>query len=317
MAPDDTTTRPTGELVTTRFTNASTEWFHQDAAPPWMFDAPARPATGRARRRLMLGSVAAGLCLVSAVAGGLVEASIARDGTGAAPAAAAVAARVGATALTDTVKRTAAPLNGVASVVAAVAPSVVTIETQGAGFGRRSRGGATGVGSGFVVGSDGWILTCDHVVASSDAITVTFSNGRTFDAVVAAEDAGLDLAVLKIDARGLPSVTLGSSASIVLGQEAIVIGSPLGDYPGSVSDGIVSGLERTITVQSYVYGGGNTFQHLIQTDAAINPGNSGGPLLDAAGTVVGIVSAESGEAQGIGFAIPVDRATSLLDRTGV
>ena len=110
---------------------------------------------------------------------------------------------------------------------------------------------------------------------------------------------------------------LGVSGTLQVGQEAIVVGSPLGDYPGSVTEGVISGLERTITVSAFSDRSGSTFTHLIQTDAAINPGNSGGPLLDSTGEVVGIVSAESGAAQGIGFAIPVDLALSLLKHAGV
>ena len=197
--------------------------------------------------------------------------------------------------------------SGVIAVAAAAAPSVVTVQAQSSGFGRRFPGGvSSGTGSGFVVGSGGWILTCDHVVAGADTVSVTLADGRSFDASVKAEDAGLDLALLKIGAKDLPAMKLGVSGTLQVGQEAIVVGSPLGDYPGSVTEGVVSGLERTINVSAFSDRSGSTFSHLIQTDAAINPGNSGGPMLDSTGEVVGIVSAESGAAQGIGFAIPVD-----------
>ena len=181
-----------------------------------------------------------------------------------------------------------------------MSPSVVTITTVGAGR------GTSGVGSGVIVDARGWILTNNHVVADSNSMTVTLADGRTFDGTVAATDATHDLAIVKVDATGLPTATLGDSTTLQVGQLVVAIGSPLGTYTGSVTSGIVSALGRSITIER------ESLTDLIQTDAAINPGNSGGPLLDASGKVIGIDTAEAGSAQGIGFAIPIETAKALI-----
>ena len=308
--------------VTDRAVTDTAPWW-----PPYAAEGGTTPApteTGwrdSPSRRLALLPLVVGLCLLSAIVGGVVGASITQGSIGGPNVAAAgVTDSNGSAARMLSLTANDAPraASGVVAVAAAAAPSVVTIQVQSSGFGRRFPGGvSTGTGSGFVVGSGGWILTCDHVVAGADTVSVTLADGRSFDASVKAEDAGLDLALLRIPARDLPSVKLGVSATLVVGQEAIVVGSPLGDYPGSVTEGVISGLERTISVSTFSGRTGSTFSHLIQTDAAINPGNSGGPLLDATGEVMGIVSAESDTAQGIGFAIPVDLAQPMLKHAGV
>ena len=116
-----------------------------------------------------------------------------------------------------------------------------------------------------------------------------------------------DLAIVKVDATGLPALGLDASKGLAIGDDVIAIGTPLGDYPGSVTTGIVSGLGRSISIR-----GLGTLDGLIQTDAAVNPGNSGGPLLDGAGRVVGITTATSSSAQGISFAIPIDAARPYM-----
>jgi S1-C subfamily serine protease len=164
----------------------------------------------------------------------------------------------------------------------------------------------TGIGSGFIVASDGWIVTNHHVVEGASALTVQLSNGKTYPATVYGTDTLTDLAIVKIDATGLPTAPLGTSANLQIGEQAIAIGDPLGQYPGTVTAGVVSGLARSIDVS------GSSLDDLIQTDAAINPGNSGGPLVNAIGEVIGIDTAVAGSAQGIGFAIPIDIAKPLV-----
>jgi serine protease Do len=164
-----------------------------------------------------------------------------------------------------------------------------------------------GGGSGVIIQSDGLVLTNKHVVSDEKASYTVFTNdGKKYDATVLARDGAQDLAVLKIDATDLPTVELGDSDSLALGQTAIAIGNALGEFRNTVSVGVISGLARTVTAQ----GGGmaETIQGVIQTDAAINPGNSGGPLLNLRGQMVGINTAIVSGAQNIGFAIPINRA---------
>jgi len=166
-----------------------------------------------------------------------------------------------------------------------------------------------GGGSGFIISSDGLILTNKHVVSDTAAsYTVITNDGKKYTAKVLARDPSQDFAVVKINATGLPSVSLGDSDGLELGQTAIAIGNALGQFSNTVSIGVVSGLERTVTASDQADGQQETIQGVIQTDAAINPGNSGGPLLDLAGDVIGINTAVASGAQSIGFAIPINRA---------
>ncbi len=166
-----------------------------------------------------------------------------------------------------------------------------------------------GGGSGFIISSDGLILTNKHVVSDSSAsYTVIMSDGTKYDATVLARDSNQDLAVVKIKATGLPTVTLGDSDSLELGQTAIAIGNALGEFSNTVSVGVISGLARTVTASAPDTGTQETIQGVIQTDAAINPGNSGGPLVNLRGEVIGINTAIASNAENIGFAIPVNRA---------
>ena len=173
---------------------------------------------------------------------------------------------------------------------------------------------ATGVGSGFVFASDGWILTNNHVIEGATTVTVAFPGGRELKARVVAADANADLAVLKVDATDLAVVEIGTSRDLQVGQLLIAIGSPLGSFSDSVTSGILSATGRSITVNDYQTRQRRQMTNLLQTDAAINPGNSGGPLLDARGLVIGINSAVAASAEGIGFAIPIDAARSFMDR---
>ncbi len=165
-----------------------------------------------------------------------------------------------------------------------------------------------GSGSGFIISSDGMILTNKHVASDKNASYTVFTNdGKKYDAKVLARDPAQDLAVVKINATGLPTVELGDSDALELGQTAIAIGNALGEFRNTVSVGVISGLARTVTAAG-AEGIIETIRGVIQTDAAINPGNSGGPLLDLKGQVVGISTAVASNAQSIGFAIPINFA---------
>ena len=165
-----------------------------------------------------------------------------------------------------------------------------------------------GGGSGFIISSDGLIITNKHVVSDTTAdYTVLTNDGKKYSAKVLARDPAQDLAVLKITASDLPVVTLGNSDGIKLGQTAIAIGNALGEFRNTVSVGVISGLSRTITASGASFGN-ETIQNVIQTDAAINPGNSGGPLLNLKGEVIAINTAIASGAQSIGFALPINQA---------
>ncbi len=170
-----------------------------------------------------------------------------------------------------------------------------------------------GSGTGFFVSSDGLVVTNKHVVSNQTAdYTVVLSGGKEYSANVLAVSPNQDIAVLKIDGADFPSLPLGDSGALRVGQTAIAIGNPLGEFPNSVSRGIISGLNRNVTAGS-AFGDAETLSDIIQTDAAINPGNSGGPLLDIAGNVIGINVAVAQGAENIGFAIPIDRVKRVID----
>jgi serine protease Do len=169
-----------------------------------------------------------------------------------------------------------------------------------------------GGGTGFIISADGLILTNKHVVLDEDAeYSVVFNDGRSFSAEVLGRDFGNDLAVLKIDAQDLPTLELGDSESLQIGQTVIAIGYTLGQYQNTVTKGVISGIDRQVNTGGSL-NGGELIDEAIQTDAAINPGNSGGPLLDLNGKVVGINTAVNREGESIGFAIPVDIAKSIV-----
>lgn len=171
-----------------------------------------------------------------------------------------------------------------------------------------------GSGSGFIISSDGMILTNKHVVSETKAsYSVLTNDGKTYTAKVLARDPNQDLAILKIDATDLPTVTLGDSNGLQLGQSAIAIGNTLGQYSNTISVGVVSGLGRTVTASAPDTGAEETITGVIQTDAAINSGNSGGPLLNLRGEVIGINTAMAYDAQSVGFAIPIAQAKSAIN----
>lgn len=169
-------------------------------------------------------------------------------------------------------------------------------------------------GSGFIVSSNGYIVTNYHVIEGADSITVSTNNGKSYEATVRGYNESYDVAVLKINATGLRAVTLGKSSSANVGDEVVTIGNPLGELTFSLTSGAISALNREVTFSQ------NNTMKLIQTDAAINSGNSGGPLFNLYGEVIGITNAKyssgssSSEASidNIGFAIPIDEVDSII-----
>jgi len=312
--------------------------------PPWTYPGnpyppppvpPAHQATPpqqKPPRRFRRGTVAAiaAAALVAGGVGGTVGAFIGSDG--------ASQPTTAATSATTTSSTTGTEGTDVSAVVAKVMPSVVQINVRLAN--------GEGIGSGVIISSDGRILTNNHVVSGAETVTVTLSDGRTVDATVVGTDPSSDLAV--IQAQGvsdLTAATFGNSDDVKVGDEVIAIGSP-GGLQGTVTTGIVSALDRKVTVsdseeqeqqqqspspfgeeqqqqQQSQSGSGTTSYQALQTDAAINQGNSGGPLFNTSGQVVGINSAMyspvtgsdgSAGSVGIGFAIPSNQAQQVIDK---
>ena len=169
---------------------------------------------------------------------------------------------------------------------------------------------STGVGTGIVVDSNGYILTNSHVISDGQARTVSvlFSDGSTVDGSVEWYDSQLDLAVVKVEKTGLTAAELGDSDKVNIGDISIAIGNPYGlDLAGTVTQGIISGLDRTISTSE------TTMTGLIQTDASINSGNSGGPLLNSNGQVIGVNTAKVSEGEGLGFSIPINTAKPIIE----
>jgi S1-C subfamily serine protease len=193
----------------------------------------------------------------------------------------------------------------ISAIIDKVKPAVVRIDS-GSGF-------QQGTGTGFIIAADGVIVTNAHVVEGSDTVQVTLDDGDEVEGQVLGSSATVDLAVVKVERTGLPTVALGNSDELQVGDAVVAIGNALGLSDGSgltVTTGIVSGLDRTVDV-----GVGETLLNAIQTDAAINPGNSGGPLLDAEGRVIGINTAiaNPGSSNNVGFAIAVSSARPIID----
>lgn len=170
-----------------------------------------------------------------------------------------------------------------------------------------------GGGSGFFITADGLILTNRHVVEDQQAsYTVVTNDGKQYDAKVLARDPVRDAAVIKVEGNNFPTLTMGDSDSLKIGQTTIAIGNSLGEFANSVSRGIVSGLKRNLSAGSG-FGDTERLTDIIQTDAAINPGNSGGPLIDIQGNVIGINVAMAQGAQNVGFALPINQAKRIID----
>ncbi len=292
--------------------------------PAWTYPGPAYPPPPvpprqQPPRRVRGGTVAAVIAatLVAGGLGGTLGAVIGSDSADAATA---------STSATTTSGTTGSAGTDVSAVVAKVLPSVVQVNVRLAN--------GEGVGSGVILSSDGRILTNNHVVADATSVTVTLSDGRTVDAEVLGTDPSSDLALIQAKGvSGLTAARFGDSDDVKVGDEVIAIGSP-GGLQGTVTTGIVSALDRKVTVPEEEQqqspfpftrqgSGGTTSYQAIQTDAAINQGNSGGPLFNSAGEVIGInsamyspVSGPDGSAGsvGIGFAIPSDRAQQVIDQ---
>lgn len=293
--------------------------------PPWTYPGPAYPpppVPPQPPRRARRGTVAVVIAatLVAGGLGGTLGALIGADS--------ADQATTSTTATTTSSTSGGTEGTDVSAVVDKVLPSVVQVNV------RLQQG--EGIGSGVILSSDGRILTNNHVVDGATSVTVTLSDGRTVDAKVVGTDPSSDLAVIQAEGvSGLTAATFGDSGNVKVGDEVIAVGSP-GGLQGTVTTGIVSALDRKVTVSEgdqqqqspfpftqQESGGGTTSYQAIQTDAAINQGNSGGPLFNSAGEVVGInsamyspVSGANGSAGsvGIGFAIPSNRAQQVIDQ---
>lgn len=210
-----------------------------------------------------------------------------------------------------------------AQIIELTAPSVVGIDTyytatsgyggffgndgNAAGADSNSQQVQAGSGSGIILTSDGYIVTCKHVVNGAQTIKVILNDDQEYDAMLVGSDSRSDLAVLKIEATGLSPATLGDSDMLTVGEDVIAIGNPLGELRGTATSGMISALSREVTIE-------NTTMSLIQTDAAISPGNSGGGLFNASGSLIGIVNAKasSSNAEGLGFAIPVSSVNTII-----
>jgi putative serine protease PepD len=288
-------------------------------APPSGDDGP--PVEPPSRRPTAFGPTRRGLALLlalMAVLGGTAGAGILALAGGGGGNTTTTITQSPTTAASDS--SNASGLNA-SALYASTAPGVVDITSKGvtdtsqssSPFGGPQQQTTTATGTGFVVDGKGHIVTAAHVVNGASSITVTFQDGTTRKATLLGQDNATDVAVLSVDASGLTlhPLALGSSASLQVGDAVAAIGDPF-TYQRSMSTGIVSGLDRTISAPN-----GFTVAHAIQTDAALNPGNSGGPVLDGSGKVIGIVdqiatNGSSDTSSGVGFAVPIDLVKSEL-----
>ena len=200
-------------------------------------------------------------------------------------------------------------LINIPSVAALTQNSVVEIRTESVTNSLFLRQFVTeGAGSGVIISEDGYIVTNNHVIQDARAITVALHDGTTYEAQLIATDSKMDIGVIKIEASGLTPAILGDSDSLSVGEPVVAVGNPLGQLGGTVTDGIVSALDREIILN-------NERRNLLQTNAAINPGNSGGGLFNADGELVGIVVAKSSgeDVEGLGFAIPINDAKPIIE----
>ena len=271
---------------------------------------PAAPAPGRRRSYGMIGVVAVS-ALVGALAGaGATILTAQRLSQAASPAARNLVAPLAP--ITNTLTEESAVIN----VAASAGKSVVEIKTRVTSpdlFVQQTR---QGIGSGFIVSSDGYIVTNNHVVEDATQLQVILRDqSKAYDARIVGTSPEDDVAVIKIDATGLPALTFGESHNLRVGQLAIAIGSPLGQQ-NSVTTGVVSALNRSLQVPDPLTGADETILNAIQTDAQINPGNSGGPLLNSAGQVIGVNFAlEQAQAgPGLGFALDGDSARDVANQ---
>ena len=294
-------------------------WFE----PSWQYQAPTPEPVDKGGGKRRAGMVAAlvMVSLLSAVAASGGTAYLLRsNNTATTPLAGApTQAPVDAAATTPAPVQ---PLNidensAITADAQTVSPAVVTIVSTQASSGANDPFSipATGVGSGVLFDKNGWILTNRHVVCGADSLSVKLADGQEFTGKTYGIDTLTDLAIVKVDATDLPVAKLGDSSTLKPGQLAVAIGSPLGTFTNSVTAGVVSALGRDIDVaDDCSQSGQESLRNLIQTDAAINPGNSGGALVDSAGSVIGVNTAVAGNAQGIGFAIPINIAKPIIQQ---
>ena len=276
--------------------------------------AASKPPKKRRKRsggRIARSAVALVLAAAMGFAGGFVGARVGNAGNK------VVIQQVERTSGTDSsaASGTAVASSGMttAQVSEMVSPSVVVITTEQVVYSQWSWYGQnqveSGAGSGVIISSDGYILTCAHVVSGASQITVTIGD-TDYTATVVGEDDTSDVAVLKIDATGLTPATVGDSDSLSVGDSVLAVGNPLGELGGTVTSGIVSALNRSVTIQGT--SSTNTMS-LIQMDASVSPGNSGGGLFNMNGELIGLVNAKSSssDAEGLGFAIPINDAIQV------
>lgn len=276
----------------------------------------------------------AGLCVASAIGGSLLTAYavlpaisgstvLSQKSVQPSPSAAAVSAKVQdqSALIGGSAPAISNQSNPIPEIAAKVSPSVVGVKTSDTQFarGQQSKTQDVAYGTGFVISSDGLILTNSHVIEQGQNITVEMNNGKSYPATVKGQDYDSDVAVLKIDATGLTPVAIGDSDKLQVGQQVVAIGNPLGEQlSDTVTVGYLSSLNRTIQSGDRTY-------HVLQTDAAINPGNSGGVLLNTSGQVVGMTTLksmfagvdENGDtisSEGIGFAIPVNYVMDIANQ---
>ncbi len=256
------------------------------------------PNSHGGRRRLALAALAVG-AIAGGTFGGAIAGSAQQSTTFS-----AVVNNLGepATAADPISTKVSGPARDVTALIKEVLPSVVSINVK--------LSGQRAAGTGFVISSDGEIVTNAHVVADASDISVEFSDGKTLTATVLGVDKTDDLAVIKVERTGLTALPLGTSGTLQVGEPVVAIGNALALTGGpTATEGIVSALNRSIDTSV-----GEHLSHLLQTDAAINPGNSGGPLLTLDGSVVGINSARSTDGQNIGFAIAIDTAKPIINQ---
>jgi len=278
-------------------------WFEPAAAaataPPV---APVVPE--RRRRSSILGPILAAAVIAAVLASGGTYLTLRATGALDQPAATASVPAGQTTTTPQQVKVDES--SAIIDVAAKVSPAVVRIITSNASLNDPTA--TEGIGSGIIYDKNGWILTNRHVVSGTDQLRVELKDGRTFTGSIYGIDTLTDLAIVKVDAKDLPTAPIGDSSALKVGQTVVAIGSPLGNYTNSVTSGILSATGRSIDVDS------GRINNLLQTDAAINPGNSGGPLLDIGGNVIGINTAIAANANGIGFAIPVNIARPIMEQ---
>ncbi|MDF2838633.1 MAG: Serine protease, DegP/HtrA, do-like [Evtepia sp.] len=293
------------------FRGSSNPFFHQKESPPSEEEPSNKP-----KRKQPFSLKLIALCLVCALIGGLggsIGLSLISGGSSSTNIISGnrTPVELGTTS-SDTRKQMTVPEVYANNVHSCVGITVDIVSTNL--FGQTVKGAAAG--SGFVVTEDGYIITNYHVIQSANTITVSFVDGKSYPATLVGGDADNDIAVIKIDAKGLTPVILGDSKNMYVGESVVTIGNPLGELTFSLSDGVVSALDRSITMSD------GKKMSMLQTNCTINSGNSGGPLFNLYGEVIGIVSAKysspsdpfsnTATVEGLGFAIPMNNIKDMI-----